>query len=83
MARKARNPNWGKPMAGICGVEVTAFETMAKRLGLNPDDYQNSPALQTWVRANRTKRYVPEHLLIAWGLEVDADSFNLTPPRGA
>lgn len=78
MARKSGNPNWGKVFTGRFGVDKTAFEIRAEQLGLDPDDYAGSPELQRWARANRKKRYVPERLLEAWGMEVEPEDVAVT-----
>ena len=77
MARKGGNPNWGKVMTGKFGVEQTAFEIKVTQLGLKPDEYVHSRDLRRWAAANRTKRFIPEELLDAWGLSVDVDAYGM------
>lgn len=51
--------------------QLTEFELVVQELGLSEDSYTTSIRLRTWVKQNRHRRYVPEHLLNQWGLEVD------------
>ncbi len=45
---------------------MTAFEKIAKKLGLLPQEFENSTALREWARQNMDERYVPLYLLKAW-----------------
>ena len=74
MAKKRGNPNWGKPDMNIASYTPSSFEEMVKKLQLSPTEYEGSIQLQDWARKNKDHRYVPSHLLQAWGLEVKADS---------
>jgi hypothetical protein len=49
----------------------TEFEDLVIELGLSESEYDHSPKLVKWVRANRNRRYVPEWLLTELGIEVD------------
>lgn len=74
MSRKPRNPNWGQPMnltQKYGSANVCAFDKLTEQLQLQPEQYAQSSALRAWVKTNRNRRYVPEWLLLAWGLEVD------------
>lgn len=51
--------------------QVCAFDKLVEQLGLRPEQYAQSTALRAWVKTNRNRRYVPEWLLLAWGLDVD------------
>ena len=66
------NPNWGKFML-VGPAMPTEFELQVKRLRLSPERYALSDELRTWCQANRNRCYVPEWLLEAWDLPVDAD----------
>jgi hypothetical protein len=46
-----------------------AFEQEVERLGLTtPEQMKKSSALRTWVERNFEMKFVPEHLLTAYGL---------------
>ena len=63
------NPNWGKPNAPVPFL-ITEFEKQVEKLGLHPDEYQDSPQLRNWCLRNATSHYVPEYLLKLWGVNV-------------
>lgn len=65
------NPNWGKPITAL-PVILTQFEMQVERLGLSSAQYVASPQLKRWCEHNRNRCYVPEWLLKAWGIEVEA-----------
>jgi hypothetical protein len=72
LASRPRNPNWPVPQpSALTPVGVNGFESVVADLGLTPDQYEHSAALQNWVRKNKNQRYVPPELLQAWGMEVD------------
>jgi hypothetical protein len=78
MGRKRGNPNWSMPLQGkepLCGVLVTEFELAVQRFGLKPDEYITSIRLRNWVREHKSKRYVPEQLLKAYGFDVQIAGF--------
>jgi len=43
-----------------------------KRMGLTTPEYIFSAELRFWCERNRNRVYVPEWLLKAWGMQVDA-----------
>jgi hypothetical protein len=45
---------------------------LVKRIGLTKREYIASAELKRWCERNRNRVYVPEWLLEAWGMEVDA-----------
>ncbi len=51
---------------------MTSFEKMASKLGLCPQDYEASDRLREWARRNMNEKYVPVHLLVAWGLPTES-----------
>lgn len=51
---------------------AASFDEVVKNMGLSPAQYASSPELKEWARTNRTQRYVPIDLLIAWGFEVES-----------
>ena len=55
----------------------SAFEHIARRLGLTPSQYATSAELKEWVRKNKDSKYGPPHLLDLWGFEVDVKLFEL------
>ena len=72
MICKRGNPNWGRPIP-LAPALATAFETQVRRLRLTPDTYLLSDELRNWYERNRNRFYIPEWLLDAWGIAVDAD----------
>jgi len=65
------NPNWGKPPRPL-PVVLTEFERQVERLGLTKPQYVTSAQLRHWCERNRNRCYVPEWLLEAWALPVEA-----------
>lgn len=49
----------------------TSFDKLAEELGLSPDQYVHSSVLREWAERNKDEKYVPSHLLKAWGLIAD------------
>jgi hypothetical protein len=72
MLRKRGNPNWGRPML-TASVLCTEFEMQVRRLQLTQEYYVVSPELRTWCEENRNRCYIPEWLLAAWDIRVNAD----------
>jgi hypothetical protein len=64
------NPNWGKPSVPVSSLP-TGFDQQVEKLGLSPDEYQNSPQLRIWCLRNANQHYVPESLLKVWGIKVN------------
>ncbi len=62
----------------------SAFERVARRLGLSPSQYASSEALKEWVRQNKNEKFVPPDLLTLWGFEVDGEigAEPKKPPQG-
>ncbi len=48
----------------------TEFEATCFDLRLAEADWEKSIALRRWVERNVRRRYVPETLLLAWGIRV-------------
>ena len=71
MSRRG-NPNWGKPDFPV-PVLPTAFEKQVEKLGLRPDEYQDSPQLRNWCLRNANEHYVPEYLLKVWEIGVNTN----------
>ena len=65
------NPNWGKPLGPLPALQ-TEFEMQVERLGLTKAHFIASAPLRLWCKRNRNRCYVPEWLLEAWGIKVDA-----------
>ena len=51
----------------------TEFEMQVKKLHLAPAEYAVSAELRKWCKENKNRCYVPERLLKAWNISVDAD----------
>lgn len=49
----------------------TRFEAKVSELGLSEGQLIDSPELCRWATANACRYYVPEELLMAWGITVD------------
>ena len=72
ITRKRGNPNWGRPIRPAQAV-ATAFEVEVKQLHLTAEQYVVSAELRKWCEGNRNRYYIPEWLVDAWGIAVDAD----------
>ena len=69
-----RHGNWVNGLPGVVPpAKATAFEMRASELGLTVSAYVESRELRQWCKENRNKSYVPEWLLQAWGMSVNAD----------
>ena len=66
--RKQRNSNWGQAY-GDTPVTTTSFEEMVRRLKLSEKEYRSSIPLRKWAQKHKDSKYVPQHLLEAWGIE--------------
>jgi hypothetical protein len=70
MRRRRGNPNWGKP--GQVPTTVTEFDTQLTKLGLTKQTCVASVELRRWCESHRTRCYIPEWLLEAWGIPIDS-----------
>jgi hypothetical protein len=70
--KRRGNPNWGKLGSGPVVPVVTEFEKRVGEYKLTPDQYLQSFQLSEWARRNRNSKFIPEDLLKAWGLEIEA-----------
>jgi hypothetical protein len=68
--RRRGNPNWGQPPP--LRALPTEFEILVKRLGFTELEYVSSAELKRWCEHNRNRVYVPEWLLEAWGIQIEA-----------
>ena len=75
--RKRGNPNWGQLSLNV-PVVATEFEMQVKRIGLTKSQYFGSAELKRWCERNRNRVYVPEWLLEAWRMPVDAPSIGIS-----
>jgi hypothetical protein len=66
--RNQRNSNWGQAY-GNSPITITSFEEMVKQLKLAEKEYKNSIPLKQWAQKHKDSKYVPQHLLEAWGIE--------------
>ena len=69
MGKQCGNPNWGKPQLAFESIGPSEFEVIAKKLSLDPEQYETSSELREWARKYRNSRFVPEKLLKAWRLD--------------
>jgi hypothetical protein len=69
---KRGNPNWLKPLHPVAAL-LSEFEIEVSRLGLTRSDYVASAELKRWRNHNRNRVYVPEWLLVEWGMKVETD----------
>ena len=69
--RKRGNPNWGKPASFAW--HATEFEMQIMKLHLTPENYIRSSELRSWCEENKNRCYIPEWLLKAWNITVNAD----------
>jgi hypothetical protein len=72
MARKRGNPNWGKPEPMPVTPIICEFEQVVHKLKLQPDQYIRSTGLREWASRNKNIKYVPQHLLEAWGFDSES-----------
>ncbi len=73
MAHRRGNPSWGDPAALLMpsSPTVTEFECQMRRLKLNEGDCAGSDELRLWCERNKNRCYIPEWLLMHWGMSVD------------
>jgi hypothetical protein len=71
MKRGHGNPNWVSLPHSLPAV-LPEFEVQVERLGLTQAEFVDSAQLRHWCARNRNRYYVPEWLLEAWGLAVEA-----------
>ena len=69
-AHKRGNPDWGR-FIPFPPALPTEFEMEVRRLRLTKQMYVCSGELRRWCDRNRNRVYVPEWLLVAWGMIVD------------
>lgn len=69
--RRRANPDWGRPPQPLRWLP-TEFEIEVKRLGLRKGEYVTSLELKLWCGRNRNRCFIPEWLLEAWNMEVEA-----------
>jgi hypothetical protein len=78
IVRRRGNPNWGKPTQRA-PILATEFEKQVQRLGLTKQTCKESGPLRYWCERNKNRCYIPEWLLGAWGIDVDATFSGETP----
>jgi hypothetical protein len=75
--RRRGNPNWGQAQFIPSGPALpTQFELQVHQLRLAPEMYVYSEELRGWCERNCNRCYIPEWLLAAWGIFVDANLFS-------
>jgi hypothetical protein len=73
LKRGRGNPNWMAGMNGTLRIPPavpTEFERLAVKLGVPEALWAHSRELRSFARKFGRSKYVPEHLLDAWGLDV-------------
>lgn len=66
--------NWASGWsAAVPPALPSAFETRVRELSLTTPTYVECRKLRQWCEENRNKCYIPEWLLKAWGITVNAD----------
>ena len=59
----------------IQDADVTEFDREVKRLSLKPFELVSSIALRYWAKRYANRRYIPEWLLNAWAIRVNAENW--------
>jgi hypothetical protein len=69
------NKSWNHPKAPMVATlpQPSTFEQVVEQLNLLPHEYKGSVELREWARQNKEQKYVPTHLLKAWGFTVRGD----------
>ena len=67
--RRRGNPDWCRPKPIVA--VPTAFEIEVDRLGLVKSEFAASAELKRWCYRHRNHVYVPEWLLVEWGMQVE------------
>lgn len=73
MAKGRQHIPWSKDLPDSDLKNQSDFEFEVERLQLQPHEYVNSIPLRYWAKANRRRRYVPEELLRAWGMDLNPE----------
>lgn len=55
--------------------DITEFDRQVAKLKLKPWQLVSNVALRYWAMANANRRYVPEELLSAWAIKVNAENW--------
>ena len=76
MPKPPRHGGWGTGYQTPKNPEITQFEKQVKRLGLQEHEWRHSIQLKAWVSRYKHHRFVPEDLLIAWGMHDDDPSIS-------
>jgi len=72
MTKRRGNPNWGKPEPpGPVTPTIIEFEQVVRQLKPQPEQYIRSIRLREWASQNKNSKYIPEHLLEAWGFDIE------------
>jgi hypothetical protein len=50
---------------------ITEFQRVTQEFKLHPDKYIRSTRLREWARRSKNSKFIPEHLLEAWGFEIE------------
>ena len=71
MSKRRSNIPWSRLPGADPTDEATSeseFERVVTRLKLTPDEYVGSAVLRAWAEKNWRLKFVPEKLLMEWGL---------------
>ena len=71
--QKPTNRNWGKPMPISQMQDNCAFDKVVGKLGLTPEQYETSETLKYWVKRHHKNRYIPEEVLLLFGMRVEVE----------
>ncbi len=52
----------------------SSFEEVVKKLCLSPAQYADSDELRSWVKHNKSFKYVPSDVLMVFGFKVGAEA---------
>jgi hypothetical protein len=87
MARQPRNTGWIRNRDAARGkfqsdpIGPTAFEKLIEKLGVPVTEATKHPIIILWVRANFCRRYVPEKILDALGLQLSERQLGMDVTR--
>lgn len=63
----------GNTFLSVRPEQLTLFDKQVERLGLTdkPMEWPYSEPLRKFAKTHRTQKYIPEYLLLGWGLELN------------
>jgi len=69
MAHRPVKKPWSASISAPPSTLPNEFEALAKQLGLSEQSYADSRQLRLWCKENRNRCYIPEWLLMRWGIK--------------